>query len=281
MKISIITVCFNDLVGLKRTLASINRLESTDYELIFQDGGSTDGSVEYAKEWKVKHEFFLKENNIRVHLESTRDGGVFYGMNKALEYAEGDYCIFMNSGDSFYDKYVLNNFLAINPTADIYTGIAASHKNNKVEPWYPFAKNAVNLLSFWENGSLSHQSSFIKTSLMKENLYDTKFRIGADTKFFMKTLLIDHVSYQPLYFIVSNFMSDGMSSDTKKATNERNAIMVELFGEEVFRKIKRLAKNDWNHIIKEVDGNSKFGKLVAKVVLLMLSVRKCFLKVKR
>ena len=281
MKISIITVCFNDLEGLKRTLTSIDCLECTDYELIFQDGGSTDGSVEYAKEWKVKHEFFLKENNIRVHLESTRDGGVFYGMNKALEYAEGDYCIFMNSGDSFYDKYVLNNFLAINPTADIYTGIAASHKNNKVEPWYPFAKNAVNLLSFWENGSLSHQSSFIKTSLMKENLYDTKFRIGADTKFFMKTLLIDHVSYQPLYFIVSNFMSDGMSSDTKKATNERNAIMVELFGEEVFRKIKRLAKNDWNHIIKEVDGNSKFGILVAKVVLLMLSVRKCFLKVKR
>lgn len=281
MKISIITVCFNDLEGLKRTLTSIDRLECTDYELIIQDGGSTDGSVKYAEEWKSEHEDFLKENGIRVNLESTRDGGVFYGMNKAVEYAEGDYCIFMNSGDSFYDKFVLNNFLAVNPTADIYTGIAASHKNNKVEPWYPFAKNAVNLLSFWENGSLSHQSSFIKTSLMKKNLYDTKFRIGADTKFFMKTLLLDHVSYQPLYFMVSNFMSDGMSSDPQKATEERNAIMVDLFGKEVFQEIKKLTKSDWNHVIKQVDGNSKLGKLVAKVVLLMLTVRKSFLKIKR
>ena len=114
-----------------------------------------------------------------------------------------------------------------------------------------------------------------------KNLYDTKFRIGADTKFFMKTLLIDHVSYQPLYFMVSNFMSDGMSSDPQKATEERNAIMVDLFGKEVFQEIKKLAKCDWNHVIKQVDGNSKFGKLVAKVVLLMLTVRKSFLKIKR
>ena len=55
MKISIITVCFNDLEGLKRTLTSIDRLECTNYELIIQDGGSTDGSVKYAEEWKSEH----------------------------------------------------------------------------------------------------------------------------------------------------------------------------------------------------------------------------------
>ena len=81
--------------------------------------------------------------------------------------------------------------------------------------------------------------------------------------------------------MVSNFMSDGMSSDPQKATEERNAIMVDLFGKEVFQEIKKLAKCDWNHVIKQVDGNSKFGKLVAKVVLLMLTVRKSFLKIKR
>lgn len=281
MKISIITVCFNDLEGLKRTLYSIDRLESTDYELIIQDGGSTDGSVEYFVEWRKQHCQFFKDKDIRVHYESIQDGGVFYGMNKAIGYIEGDYCIFMNSGDSFYDKYVLNNFLSINPTADIYTGIAASHKNNKVEPWYPFAKNAVNLLSFWEQGSLSHQSSFIKASLMKQNLYDTKFRIGADTKFFMKSLLINHATYQPLYFFVSNFMSDGMSSDTQKAIAERNAIMVDLFGEKVFKDLQLMANRNWEHIIKQVDGNSKFGKMVAKIVLYLIVIRKCFLKIKR
>ena len=281
MKISIITVCFNDLEGLKRTLSSIDRLESTDYELIIQDGGSTDGSVEYFAEWRKQHGQFFEDHDIRVHYESIRDGGVFYGMNKAIGYIEGDYCIFMNSGDSFYDKYVLSNFLAINPTADIYTGIAASHKDKKVEPWYPYAKNAVNLLSFWECGSLSHQSSFIKVSLMKKNLYDTQFRIGADTKFFMKSLLIDHATYQPIYFLVSNFMSDGMSSDSMKANAERNAIMIDLFGEKVFKDLQLMANHDWNHIIKQVDGNSKFGKMVAKIVLFLIIIRKCFLKIKR
>ena len=116
---------------------------------------------------------------------------------------------------------------------------------------------------------------------MKKNLYDTQFRIGADTKFFMKSLLIDHATYQPIYFLVSNFMSDGMSSDSMKANAERNAIMIDLFGEKVFKDLQLMANHDWNHIIKQVDGNSKFGKMVAKIVLFLIIIRKCFLKIKR
>lgn len=270
MKISIITVCFNDKEGAIRTMNSIRNQTSHQYELIVMDGGSTDGSVEV----------FHSNSDIITVFESKKDGGVFYAMNDAVNCATGDYCIFMNSGDWFYDEYVLENFINQNPISDIYTGITATHKNNKAQPWYPFKQNAVNILSFWKYGSLSHQSSFIKTSLMKELMYDTKFHIGADTKFFMEALLIHHASYQPLHFMVSNFMSDGMSSDPIKAEQERNAILEDLFGKGIFSKIEVQLTNDWDNVISQVDPNSKFGRLASCVIRSLLSVRKLFHKFK-
>lgn len=274
MKITIITVCFNDCDGILRTINSIRSQTYTNYEVIIQDGGSTDGSVEVGNQ-------FQREMPEKVIFNSEKDGGVFYGMNNATAKASGDYCIFMNSGDWFFDEYVLQNFVESSPTADILTGIAATHKNKKVQAWYPYQKNAVSLVSFWTCGSLSHQSSFIRTSLMKEMKYDTKFRIGADTKFFMEALLIRNATYQPLYFFVSHFMCDGMSSDSTKAADERNAILVDLFGKGIIKKVEQMVDNDWESTISQIDPNSKFGKIVSLIIRVMVNFRKTVIKIKR
>ena len=38
---------------------------------------------------------------------SEPDNGIYNAMNKGLEYVEGDYVIFLNAGDYFTDKTVL------------------------------------------------------------------------------------------------------------------------------------------------------------------------------
>jgi glycosyltransferase involved in cell wall biosynthesis len=46
MKLSVVTVCYNDLDALKKTVDSVLIQGSKDFEMIIQDGGSTDGTIE-------------------------------------------------------------------------------------------------------------------------------------------------------------------------------------------------------------------------------------------
>ena len=99
MKYSIITINYNHIEGLKRTIDSVISQTSSNYEYIIIDGGSTDGSVNIIKEYKEHLVYWISE----------KDNGVYHAMNKGVAQAQGDYCIFMNSGDCFYSPDVLSS----------------------------------------------------------------------------------------------------------------------------------------------------------------------------
>ena len=99
MNISVITICFNNKAGLKRTLDSIAQQTLKPFELIVIDGGSTDGSVECIKQ----------NEHIISYWVSEKDNGPYNAMNKGIERASGDFCIFMNSGDIFYSNSSLED----------------------------------------------------------------------------------------------------------------------------------------------------------------------------
>src|SRR5689334_2579961 len=86
--LSIITVCLNNLQGLKKTKASIEQLEG-NYEWIIIDGESNDGTVEMLER--------INQPNIRWISE--RDSGLYDAMNKGISYSSGTYVVFINSGD--------------------------------------------------------------------------------------------------------------------------------------------------------------------------------------
>lgn len=99
MKVSIITVNFNNAVGLERTIESVVRQPKELYEYIIIDGGSTDGSVEIIK----KYEQYV------TYWTSEKDNGIYDAMNKGIKEASGDFCNFLNSGDCYHDARVLSN----------------------------------------------------------------------------------------------------------------------------------------------------------------------------
>lgn len=264
MKVSIITVSYNDKEGLERTFKSVRNQASNAYEYIVMDGGSTDGSVD-----------IIKANaDIISYWESMRDGGPFFGMNNGLEHATGDYCIFMNSGDSFYDEHVIEEFLKFSPTLDIYTGIAAEHFGDTIKPWYPAAESDFCLRWFYRH-ALSHQSSFIKTSLMKEMKYDTEFRIVSDWLFFMIALLNHNATYQPLPFFVSHYMDGGISRDAESAFAERDKAIEKYFGSRILRDCitMQFGVNKWDALAKRVDPRSKTGRFIFYIIYFMVNMR--------
>src|SRR6188508_2910860 len=90
--LSIITVVYNNLAGLKHTYQSIQSQTSTDFEWLVIDGGSSDGTKEWLTNLAVSNMCFISE----------KDGGLYDAMNKGLNLAKGKFVWFMNSGDSIF-----------------------------------------------------------------------------------------------------------------------------------------------------------------------------------
>ena len=112
MLVSIITVNFNHLEGLKRTYESIVSQTFTDYECIVIDGGSTDGSREFIEQHQDRFAYWCSE----------KDNGIYHAMNKGIRQAKGEYLNFMNAGDAFACSKTLAGVFSEHRTADILYG---------------------------------------------------------------------------------------------------------------------------------------------------------------
>ena len=98
MKFTIITVSYNSGKDLINTCLSVINQSYKNLELIIIDGKSNDSSL---SELKVI-------NDRRLTIYSEKDHGIYDAMNKGIRLAQGDYVIFMNSGDFFANSGVLD-----------------------------------------------------------------------------------------------------------------------------------------------------------------------------
>lgn len=207
MKVSIITINYNHAKGLRKTIESVITQTCKDYEYIIIDGGSTDGSVDVIKEHASQIDYWVSEP----------DGGIYPAMNKGIRIAKGDYCIFMNSGDEFYSKDVIENVIKQGLREDIVCGdICFGERNIVANP------DSVTMRTFYKS-TLYHQASFIKTQLLREHPYDETMRSAADWKFFMEELVFRNRSYKHIPIVIAKFEGGGISS-TQKAISRKEVI---------------------------------------------------------
>lgn len=99
--LSVITVVLNDKNGLLKTINSIKSQINIEYEHIVVDGGSTDGSAEIA------------QSASSVPIESKADGGIYQGMQRGADVANGKYLLFCNSGDEIYGRDYLSKAISV------------------------------------------------------------------------------------------------------------------------------------------------------------------------
>lgn len=169
MAISVITIAYNDADGLSETLMS-GAAQDTAFEQIVVDGGSTkDASV------KILEDF----DNLIDHWVSEPDGGIYDAMNKGVAMATGDFVVFMNAGDCFYDHRVIGRaeaFIA-ERAPDMFHGRAYARGGDK-----PYQYNA----HLWQGMICSHQSTFAKRALLQQFPFSTDFKIVADYNFYVQ-----------------------------------------------------------------------------------------------
>lgn len=227
-KLSVVTINYNNVDGLMDTIKSVVNQTNQDFEYIIIDGGSTDGSVDVIKECADKIDYWISE----------KDGGIYHAMNKGIMVANGEYCIFMNSGDMFYNKDVIAQVLKRDKLcADIVTGPSYSEVDKEKIWWFPPITIYFSTLYV---GTLNHQSSFIKTSLLKEFPYDESLKIVSDWKFFLESLIIANATYKAIEIPISRQDSRGASSDMNILLSERNNVLLDLFPERVLMDYNRV-----------------------------------------
>ncbi len=167
-KLSIITINYNNLKGLSKTYDSIMLQSFKDYEWIVIDGGSTDGSKDFIAKNQTKITWWCSE----------RDGGIYNAQNKGILHADGEYLLFLNSGDTLLNRDTLDNVFSYVKDADVVYGDWIERKKYgfKKKCRYPYEACYYNFAI----RPLCHQASFIRTSLLKHTPYDEKYRICAD-----------------------------------------------------------------------------------------------------
>ena len=195
MKITVITVVYNDLEGLKKTANSVLNQTCTDFEYIILDGGSTDGCVEYMNTLKF-----------RGQKKSEPDNGIYNAMNKAVKMATGDYCLFLNAGDTFCDEFVIEKANQKLGVADIYVGSTVEIGEIPQKFPAPYPMTVGHLM----RTSIYHQSTFTRRTLLLQYPYNENHKIVSDWEFFFERWLAG-CSYDKLDFFVSNYYLGGFS----------------------------------------------------------------------
>jgi len=203
MKLSIITINYNNQEGLKKTIESVVSQTMRDFEWIVIDGGSTDGGKEIIEQNKQCLDYWCSEP----------DKGIYHAMNKGIRASHGDYLMFLNSGDSLYDNKVIERVVPLLVDKDIYVGRINSigRENASKEEQADFSSEGIlrKLTFTW----LPHQASFFKRTFFDTyGLYREDKKIVSDWWAFYKSLVMGNATIQSLPLMISNYDIEGVSA---------------------------------------------------------------------
>lgn len=227
MKLSIITVNYNNVDGLCKTIKSVLSQKYDDFEWIVIDGGSTDGSRDIIEKYKDKFAYWCSEP----------DNGVYHAMNKGVKHAKGTYLNFMNSGDIYYSDSVLTKVFSEERNEDILYGDVRFIYNDK----YMLEKSPSELTLFYlYQCNINHQASFIRCSLLQESGYDEKLSIVSDWKKWVEWMLQNKTFFHLEQIIVDMDTSGISFTNTRILESEREIVKKECFPFGIIRDLSSL-----------------------------------------
>lgn len=216
MKVSIITINYNNSVGLERTLRSVRSQSFSDFEHVVIDGGSNDNSVDIIRSYGDHLSFWVSEP----------DGGIYNAMNKGVANSNGEYCLFLNSGDVLCDD---NSLYRICRNAFCEDVVAANLMVDNSVKGANIPPDKISLEYFLAT-SLPHPSTLIKRELLLALPYKENYKIVSDWIFFFEALVINCKSFRHINDYLSVFYTDGVSGNKQRARAEQVQFLNEVYG---------------------------------------------------
>ncbi|GHT43917.1 glycosyl transferase [Bacteroidia bacterium] len=246
MKISIISICFNNEKDIRSTIESVVNQTYQDIEYIIVDGSSKDNTLEIVNEYKDKIAKIISEP----------DKGLYDAINKGIKVATGDVVGLIHASDRLFNNEVIAK-------------IARHFDKNDIEALYGHSKiinaeNGVDRINqspqfkkslFKQGWFPSHQSFYVKRELFeKYGYYKLKYRIAADYELVFRFLYCYDVKVSLLDEYIVLFSLGGTSTKSWKNIFELNKECAEAWKEngkripfytiplKLFRKIPQFIK---------------------------------------
>ncbi len=197
-KITLVTVCYNAEKQLEDTIKSVLEQTYANKEYILIDGNSNDGTLE----------IITKYANYLAYYVSEPDRGIYDAMNKAVSHAGGEWILFMNVGDSFYDSDVLQKIFAYEidrKYAVLYGDTAVCFR------WGKSIIKSECLTAMKRHMPFCHQSCLVRTEKLKDTPFDLKYKVVADYNFFHR-LYEQGAEFLYIQIVVSNYENGGFSA---------------------------------------------------------------------
>lgn len=222
---SVIVVCLNAGERLKATIESVLSQSYENYEIVIKDGGSTDGSVE---------ELTRAVIDKRIQVYQKKDSGIYDAMNQAAELARGDYFIFMNTGDSFYDAQVLDKISNVISEGgkDKRPDILYGNLYHKALSTVIYAAPEINDFTCYRNVPC-HQTCFYSRRLFAERAYKPEYNVRADYEHFLWCFYEKkaEICYVPV--IVAAYEGGGYSEtkeNKRRSAKQHREIVIKYMG---------------------------------------------------
>lgn len=220
VKISIITICFNNLEELKTTCKSVDAQLLPPFEHWIIDGSSTPEIRTYLST--------ISQPAYRKWL-SESDKGIGDAFNKGVQRAAGDIINMLNAGDYYYDQNTLSLVTSAFEANPAIQWLHGKYRLQRGGSWVIIGKPFEKSKLYRGMRSLSHQSMFIKKELHTTyGLYDTSLRNAMDYDF------VCRIAAEPMLFIEQPLVvfAPGGVTDTRylKALEEVRIVYEKYFG---------------------------------------------------
>lgn len=230
---SIIVVSLNPGVGLSRTLRSILDQTFTDYEVIIKDGGSTDGCERFLREEGILEKY----PQIRMYTQP--DTGIYDGMNQAVSYATGRYVQFLNCGDLFYEKDVLEKVAScIRSQGECETpAIFYGNQYNLLQNSVVTSAPKINDFTCYRNVPC-HQVCFYDRRLFEKRAYLTRYTVRADYEHFLYSVYEQKATTMAMPIVVCTYEGGGFSEtkvNRKKSAAQHKEITSKYLGKKAVK----------------------------------------------
>lgn len=211
MKISIITVVYNNKETIRDAINSVLSQTYENIEHIIIDGASTDGTLEIIKDYGDKIAKYISE----------ADKGLYDAMNKGLALASGEVVGILNSDDFYIDENVIEKVASIFKTEEVDSLFAdlvfvKPHDLEKTIRYYDSSKFTPSKFAYgWMP---AHPTFFVRRKIYENyGVFKTDYMIAADYEILVRFLEKYKISYYYLHSPIIKMRLGGVSTSGIKS----------------------------------------------------------------
>jgi glycosyltransferase involved in cell wall biosynthesis len=192
--ISIIIVVLNGKKDIQKAIQSVVEQSYHNIEFIVIDGGSTDGTLEILSKYNDQIDFWISE----------KDSGIYDAMNKALQFSNGEWILFLGADDVLVNclEEVTKHFTNSNYIyyGDVY--------------WKGFHELYAGEFSAWKitQSNICQQAIFYPRDVFKYYQFNPRYKVCADHYLNLQCYSDNRFNFSYLPIMIAIYSNEGFST---------------------------------------------------------------------